>query len=231
MCPALLGSLYHTTVLLPSSYNTALTFCLIHYSTISLFYCYRILRYLPLTNSSPFAHSIATNNHLIKTNNYIKNKKHHRNSPTQNKTSIFKMTYLVTEPSPSTTSYIRCGRGGAGNTFRAPSSTSTTNAIPSSSKKSPSMPSTRFFSGIGGAGNAHSASERPPVTASLDDAVRHAAARDNASVGYCGRGGAGNVYRRKESDASTTSSASSVRSGKSSTAKLWSRVSGTFGRE
>jgi hypothetical protein len=69
------------------------------------------------------------------------------------------------------------------------------------------------------------------VTASLDDAVRHAAARDSASVGYCGRGGAGNIYRRKESDASTASSASSVRSSMSSTAKLWDRVSASFGRE
>ncbi|KID96485.1 hypothetical protein MAJ_07541, partial [Metarhizium majus ARSEF 297] len=138
------------------------------------------------------------------------------------------MPYLVTEPAPSTASYVRCGRGGAGNTFRAQAAPSP--AVSSSSAAAPSP--SRFFSGIGGAGNAHAhcASERPPATASLDDAVRHAAARDSAPVGYCGRGGAGNVYRRKESDASSSSCASSVRSSVSSTAKLWSRVS-SLGRQ
>ncbi|KAH0592572.1 hypothetical protein MHUMG1_09723 [Metarhizium humberi] len=138
------------------------------------------------------------------------------------------MPYLVTEPAPSTTSYVRCGRGGAGNTFRAQAAPPPREVSSPSSAAAPSP--SRFFSGIGGAGNAHSASERPPATASLDDAVRHAAARDSAPVGYCGRGGAGNVYRRKESDASSSSCASSVRSSVSSTAKLWSRVS-SLGRQ
>ena len=136
------------------------------------------------------------------------------------------MTYLVTEPAPSTTSYTRCGRGGAGNVYRGPSTPTTTTI--SSTSSQPRASSTRFFSGIGGAGNAHSASERPPPALSLEDAVRHAAARDTPSVGYCGRGGAGNIYRRKESDAS--SSGSSVRSSMSSTAKLWGRVT-SLGRE
>ncbi|KAK2595446.1 hypothetical protein QQS21_006856 [Conoideocrella luteorostrata] len=141
--------------------------------------------------------------------------------------------YLVTEPSPSTSSYVRCGRGGAGNTFRASSKPTTTTISSSSSANNSASSSRRFFSGIGGAGNAHAAAELPSVTASLDDAVRHAAARDNASVGYCGRGGAGNIYRRKDSDASSSSasSAGSVKSNLSSTAKLWNRVSGSIGRD
>ncbi|QUC23347.1 uncharacterized protein UV8b_07588 [Ustilaginoidea virens] len=140
--------------------------------------------------------------------------------------------YLLTEPSPSTTSYVRCGRGGAGNTFRASSSEARTTAVSPTAKKTPS--SGRFFSGIGGAGNAHPAAELPSAAASLDDALRHAAKRDNAPVGYCGRGGAGNIYRRKDSDAasaSTASSAASVKSSMSSTANLWKRVSGSFGRD
>ncbi|GAO18876.1 hypothetical protein UVI_02045940 [Ustilaginoidea virens] len=107
-----------------------------------------------------------------------------------------------------------------------------TTAVSPTAKKTPS--SGRFFSGIGGAGNAHPAAELPSAAASLDDALRHAAKRDNAPVGYCGRGGAGNIYRRKDSDAasaSTASSAASVKSSMSSTANLWKRVSGSFGRD
>ncbi|OAA33315.1 hypothetical protein AAL_00780 [Moelleriella libera RCEF 2490] len=152
--------------------------------------------------------------------------------------------YVVTEAAPSTTSYVRCGRGGAGNVFRTAASsskiasTSTTITSSSPSSASPGLrPTRRFFSGIGGAGNAHSTARLPSVADSLDDAVRHATARDNAAVGYCGRGGAGNVYRRKSSDAassyssSSASSAASVKSSMSSSAKLWDRVSGAFNRE
>ena len=135
--------------------------------------------------------------------------------------------YQLTEGAPSASSYMRCGRGGAGNIYRATGSATKSYTVQPSAASS-----TRFFSGIGGAGNAHSASERPSATASLDDAVRHAAARDTASVGYCGRGGAGNIYRRKESDASSSSAASTTSSGSAgSVSKLWTRVSGSFGRE
>ncbi|KAL6857464.1 hypothetical protein ACO1O0_004900 [Amphichorda felina] len=148
--------------------------------------------------------------------------------------------YIITEPAPSTTTYIRSGRGGAGNTFRVSSSgsssshsTTTTRVTTSSSSSSSQSPARRFFSGVGGAGNVHEASERPTV--SLDDEVRRMAAREEhaAQIGHCGIGGAGNVYRRKPSDASDRSSGSNCNddgrssiSSVSSTSKLWARVRG-----
>jgi hypothetical protein len=146
--------------------------------------------------------------------------------------------YYITEPAPSTTSFIRSGRGGAGNTFRAPATSSThrvSNNAPSSSNNAQQASSARrFFSGVGGAGNAHKASERPAI--SLDDEVRRLAARDSAAQsGHCGIGGAGNVYRRKASDAGSSSSSSedgaqddgrSSISSVSSKAKLWARMTG-----
>ncbi|KAI9162997.1 hypothetical protein HJFPF1_04593 [Paramyrothecium foliicola] len=144
--------------------------------------------------------------------------------------------YIITESSPSTTTYMRSGRGGMGNTFRATpttvrSSVPSTSAQPSlSSSSSSAAAPQRFFSGIGGAGNIHSASERPAL--SLDDDFRRAAARDAAPVGYTGIGGWGNVYRRKKSDASDASSAtstagddaSSETSSMTTKSKMWARA-------
>lgn len=135
--------------------------------------------------------------------------------------------YIVTEPSPSTTSYIRSGRGGAGNITRASSSkASAAQKATTTTSHSSSSPSRRYFSGIGGAGNVHRASEHP--TLSLDEEYDRAAARDQANVGHCGIGGAGNVFKRKGSDASSQASSSSSVSSKS---KMWSRVSATFSRD
>jgi hypothetical protein len=137
------------------------------------------------------------------------------------------MTYIITEPAPSTTSYIRSGRGGAGNILRTSSAsnantTTTSHRVPSN----PPSSTRRFFSGVGGAGNAHEASERPAL--SLDDEVRRLAAREEHSshMGHCGIGGAGNVYRRKPSDASVESDSRSSISSVSSKSKLWARVMG-----
>jgi hypothetical protein len=147
--------------------------------------------------------------------------------------------YIITESSPSTTTYMRSGRGGMGNTFRA-SPTTIRSAVSSSSQpaavskpsSSSSASSRRFFSGIGGAGNVHSASERPAL--SLDDDFRRAAARDAAPVGYTGIGGWGNVYRRKQSDASDSSASSaataidddvsSETSSMTTKSKMWARA-------
>ena len=130
--------------------------------------------------------------------------------------------YIVTEPSPSTTSYIRSGRGGAGNIARVSNNTHHTST---SHAATTTAPSRRFFSGIGGAGNVHKASERPAL--SLDEEFDRAQAREHTSVGHCGIGGAGNIFHRKGSDArSDVSSSSSL----SSSSKLWSRVSGSFSR-
>jgi hypothetical protein len=138
--------------------------------------------------------------------------------------------FIITEPAPSSTSYIRSGRGGAGNTF--PISALATSAPSTTAPKKTASSSRRFFSGIGGAGNAHAANERPPV--SLDDEFRARAAARDKSSGHCGIGGAGNVYVRKSSNASEMSiedDDASSRSSMSSKAKLWARVSGTFARD
>ncbi|KAG5931128.1 hypothetical protein E4U60_006458 [Claviceps pazoutovae] len=147
--------------------------------------------------------------------------------------------YLLTEPSPSSTSFIRCGRGGAGNTFRASSKTASTISTTTITAKptTQSSSSRRVFGGIGGAGNVHPVTEMPSPTESLDDALRHAAARDGASVGYCGRGGAGNIYRRKDKDhdaaslsSSSSCSVASLESKSSSSARLWNRLSSSLSR-
>jgi hypothetical protein len=147
--------------------------------------------------------------------------------------------YVLTEHAPTTSSYIRSGRGGAGNTFRTtsssrPASVSTTAAAPVPAASSSST--RRFFSGVGGAGNAHQANERPLL--SLDDEVRRMAAREEhaATMGHCGIGGAGNVYyRRKASDASDHSAksvddASSV-SSVGSKKNLWMQVRNSLTRD
>ncbi|KAM5352693.1 hypothetical protein ACJ41O_005415 [Fusarium nematophilum] len=135
--------------------------------------------------------------------------------------------YIVTEPSPSTTTYIRSGRGGYGNIARVSSSSTQktgSNSHPVASS-SAAAPSRRFFSGIGGAGNVHQAGERPAL--SLDEEYDRIAARDQASAGHCGIGGAGNVYRKASDAGSDVSSSSSL----SSKTKLWARVSSTFARD
>jgi hypothetical protein len=136
--------------------------------------------------------------------------------------------YIITESSPSTTTYMRSGRGGMGNTFRA--APTTVRAAVSSQTAAPSSTQPqRFFSGIGGAGNIRSGAERPAL--SLDDDFRRAAARDAAPVGYTGIGGWGNVYRRKTSDASDASASTvtdddalSESSSMTTKSKMWARA-------
>ncbi|KAF5005316.1 hypothetical protein FDECE_8212 [Fusarium decemcellulare] len=135
--------------------------------------------------------------------------------------------YIVTEPSPSTNAYVRSGRGGYGNITRTATSSSKQTTTPNSrTVATKATPSRRFFSGIGGAGNAHEPSEHPGL--SLDEEYDRIAARDQVNAGHCGIGGAGNVYHRKASDASSDASSSSSLSSKT---KLWSRVSSTFSRD
>jgi hypothetical protein len=137
--------------------------------------------------------------------------------------------YIITEPAPSSTTYMRSGRGGAGNTYRGTPITTTGSAAPSTV----SVSSRRFFTGVGGAGNVHQANERPAM--SIDDEVRRLAREELSSAGHTGIGGAGNVYRRKASDASDSSAADedarSSMSAASSSKKLWARVSSSFARD
>ncbi|OAA68084.1 hypothetical protein SPI_00279 [Niveomyces insectorum RCEF 264] len=147
------------------------------------------------------------------------------------------MPFTVTEPHPTVhaNAYTHSGRGGLGNTFRAPTTVTPPTGVPmplakvssaasaSSSTVHPSPHTTRFYAGRGGAGNAFPVSERRGL--SLDDEYAYAAAvAKSATSGHVGRGGAGNVFsfglkkshssppaaaaHRKGSDASTHSSAS-----------------------
>lgn len=104
--------------------------------------------------------------------------------------------YTITEPHPTVpkNSYTHSGRGGAGNFFRAPATTAPT-GIPTPAAVAPSASSSsgRFYSGRGGAGNAHASAERPIL--SFDEEFTRAEVREKAStISHVGRGGAGNIF-------------------------------------
>ncbi|KAJ1326276.1 DUF3602 domain-containing protein [Microdochium nivale] len=101
---------------------------------------------------------------------------------------------------------------------------STSVVLPAAPTTSAKPASSRFYSGRGGAGNAHSKAERPVLC--FDEEFARHAAQEQKLRGHVGRGGAGNAYSkpegaegpvvRKGSDASShrsSSSSSSVRSG------------------
>ncbi|WYZ41698.1 hypothetical protein EsH8_V_000593 [Colletotrichum jinshuiense] len=140
---------------------------------------------------------------------------------------------FVTEPHPTVApnTYIYSGRGGAGNIFKAGVTT------PAAGITTPLKPAPtpavngpkRFYSGIGGAGNRHTAQERP--VRSFDEDFDRQEVRDRAYVGHVGIGGAGNVMR-KNSDASSVlsedssaSSLSSLKSIKTHGGNFWRRLS------
>ncbi|ERT03033.1 uncharacterized protein SPSK_09876 [Sporothrix schenckii 1099-18] len=120
------------------------------------------------------------------------------------------MPFTITEPHPTVqaNAYTHSGRGGLGNTFRAPTTVTPAAGIPTpltkvSSGSSATHTSTRFYAGRGGAGNAYPASKRPAT--SLDDEYIYAsaaAAKAQSTGGYVGRGGAGNFYSSKSSSSS-----------------------------
>ena len=148
--------------------------------------------------------------------------------------------YTITEPHPTVVKdhYTHAGRGGAGNYFRAPTTTpasgvptpaaeptipTTTTTTATAPSSSSSSSSTRFYSGRGGAGNLHVA-PRPPAL-SFEEEYRRQARAGAKPVSHVGRGGAGNVYarvdaivpatERKTSDASSCASSDSSTSGRS----------------
>ncbi|WQF88799.1 hypothetical protein CDEST_13813 [Colletotrichum destructivum] len=136
---------------------------------------------------------------------------------------------FVTEPHPTVApnTYIYSGRGGAGNIFRAPVTT------PAAGITTPLKPAAvngprRFYSGIGGAGNRHTAQERPVRT--FDEDFDRQEMRDRAAISHVGIGGAGNVMRKSSdassvlSDESSVSDASSLKSLKERGGNLWRRV-------
>ncbi len=141
--------------------------------------------------------------------------------------------YTITEPHPTVVQnhYTHAGRGGAGNYFRAPATTPAsgvpTTTTPTTTTTTvaaaePAPPTTRFYSGRGGAGNSHVAPKPPAM--SFDEEYGRKARIEGKAVGHVGRGGAGNVYdhttgaisaSRKTSDASSLASSSSSGSGRS----------------
>ncbi|KXJ87680.1 hypothetical protein Micbo1qcDRAFT_167235 [Microdochium bolleyi] len=132
--------------------------------------------------------------------------------------------FTINEPHPTVAknSFTHAGRGGAGNHFRAPLTTPASGVTSPALTSKPLPPSARFYSGRGGAGNAHSKAERPVI--SFDEEYARHAAHEQKLRGHVGRGGAGNAFdsskadsaARKGSDASSrrsSSSDASVRSG------------------
>ncbi|KAI0152825.1 hypothetical protein GGR57DRAFT_159179 [Xylariaceae sp. FL1272] len=139
--------------------------------------------------------------------------------------------FTVAEPHPTVrqNTYTHSGRGGAGNYFRAPATTPSTGVATGTKVLPPSTAS--FHSGRGGAGNAHVSATRPLM--SFDDEYKRQSNLAAKRIGHVGRGGAGNIYdaaaptlgSRKASDAASTSSTDSSRSG-----RFLERVSSAFSR-
>lgn len=140
--------------------------------------------------------------------------------------------YSVTEPHPSTSTYIHSGRGGAGNAFKAPKTTSGTTARGPASLFDTGLPQTssKFSSGRGGAGNIKPSSEK--AIFSFDEELERQTTRqrkiEEGAIYHVGRGGAGNFANTRTIPSSSrkdsSSSADSDRSG------FFGRLSNTFER-
>jgi hypothetical protein len=143
-------------------------------------------------------------------------------------------SYTITEPHPTAHKYIHSGRGGAGNTFKAPKTSNPRTASGPASHFENGLPQTssKFSSGRGGAGNIHLTSEKAPF--SFDDELDRQRTREqkmrSGATYHVGRGGAGNCTSaipasgRKDSMSSVDTDASG-RSG------FLGRLSHSFGRE
>jgi len=163
--------------------------------------------------------------------------------------------YTITEPHPTVpqNSYTHSGRGGLGNFFRAPATTSPsgvpTPLTTSTTSNSTTTSTRRFYSGRGGAGNAHVAGDRPVL--SFDEEFSRAETRDNKATAaggvvltHVGRGGAGNIFNfaagakedQEDDDGDSlgrrdsSSTQGSGRSTSSSLAGFWGRVRSAGGR-
>jgi len=139
-------------------------------------------------------------------------------------------SYQITEPHPSVAKYAHSGRGGAGNTFKAPKTTTGSIATGPASRFEQGLPASnsKFASGRGGAGNIRNVSERAMF--SFDEELERQASRDNMANGniyHVGRGGAGNWTSNATPSSSrkdSSSSSGSTRSG------FLDRLSHTFDR-
>ncbi|CAL3967538.1 hypothetical protein PZA11_003810 [Diplocarpon coronariae] len=130
--------------------------------------------------------------------------------------------FQVVEPHPTLAKYSYAGRGGAGNTFKAPKTSNGSSARGPASLFENGLPRSKcnFSSGRGGAGNIHKPSER--AIFSFDEELALQKTREDkikdGAVCHIGRGGAGNrTSSRPEASRkgsfSSTGSNGSVRSG------------------
>jgi hypothetical protein len=144
--------------------------------------------------------------------------------------------YSVTEPHPTVRNWAHSGRGGAGNTFRAPrTSEGTTARGPASHFETgllSSSSSSKFSSGRGGAGNIHHSSERPIF--SFDEELERQNTRErkmkDGAVWHVGRGGAGNWTSSKPESSRKDSISSAGSDGSSRSSGFLGRLSATFDR-
>jgi hypothetical protein len=142
--------------------------------------------------------------------------------------------YQVTEPHPHPGKYVHSGRGGAGNTFKAPKTSSGTSARGPASLLETGLPksNSKFSSGRGGAGNIHEPSER--AIFSFDEELERQSTRErrmkDGAVWHVGRGGAGN-WTTTHPDNSRKDSTSSAGSDASARSGFFGRLSHTFERQ
>lgn len=130
------------------------------------------------------------------------------------------MTYSVTEPHPTLPKnrYAHCGRGGVGNSFRVPATSTGATAKGPASLFTHGLPQSdsKFSSGRGGAGNIRASSEK--AVFSFDEELERQNTRERkfqeGAVWHTGRGGVGNWAssqprsQRKHSTSSTGSDGS-----------------------
>lgn len=142
--------------------------------------------------------------------------------------------YQITEPHPHPGKYTHSGRGGAGNTFKAPKTSSGTSARGAASLFETGLPpsTSKFSSGRGGAGNIHEPSER--VMFSFDEELERQSTRERRlkenGVWHVGRGGAGN-YAVAHPASGRKDSSSSAGSDGSAKSGFFGRLSHTFERQ
>jgi hypothetical protein len=129
---------------------------------------------------------------------------------------------------------MHSGRGGAGNTFKAPKTTDATTAYGPASLFVSTLPqtSTKFAAGRGGAGNIRDASNRSAF--SFDEELERQATRESKSstsgaAYHVGRGGAGNWNSTRSPSSSGSRKDSSSSSGSTRSGFL-SRLSHSFDR-
>ncbi|KAM3074688.1 hypothetical protein ACMFMG_008113 [Clarireedia jacksonii] len=150
--------------------------------------------------------------------------------PSINTSTMPSHQYQVTEPHPSvtTSSFIHSGRGGAGNTFKAPPTTNGRDARGPASLFSRGLPETsiKFSSGRGGAGNILPTSKKAPF--SFDEELDRQSTRDKkmnaGGIWHVGRGGAGNWAAGRPSSERKNSESSVDSSGSERSGGFWGRL-------